>query len=421
MRANRSHNSAWHICGKLRAGRCDEKRPAAVAVVLFVVLCSVCPADTFTNRKTGQVLHGYALGATDRGTYAVRTKDKGIVTINPAEWDVIRDRLGRNNKVVVLSIDEKIMYEIQAAALERAIKKASDSGPLFILLEISTPGGRVDLAKRICGLITDTTNCQIIAFVKGGRYGGAISAGAAVAFACDKIYIQSNASIGAAAMAVTSPAGIKDLKDVFGEELGEKAVSVWRAYLASLAEQHDRPGLLAMAMVDKDIEAVEVSHAGRRLFVDPVNVKPDQKLVRTWSRKGSLLTLTANEALDCGIVDEVVTSRADLLDRLRAQQAQLVFDAAFENAGAELRRAKRQFERLSNSIDKTTKQALNPQSPAKTLRMLRQARDDYKALIRLAKRYPDLNVSVPALQSRLNSIEVMYEQAWARFRGRPGP
>ncbi len=52
---------------------------------------------------------------------------------------------------------------------------------MLILVEIDTPGGRVDLAQRMCAAITKNADCDVIAFVKGGQYGGAISAGAAVA------------------------------------------------------------------------------------------------------------------------------------------------------------------------------------------------------------------------------------------------
>ena len=236
--------------------------------LLTLVLSLACLADTFTNRKTEEVLHGYATSQTKGGETIVHTQEKGRLTLNLAQWQVTPDRLGRNNKVIILTLDDHIGLHIETQALEQAIIKAADQGPLFILIEISTPGGQMDLIQRICGVIANTNNCQVAAFVKGGKHRGALSGGAAVAIACDKIYMAGNAVIGAAALVAQSGTGLKDVKKIFGEELGEKLVSSWRAYLASMAEQHGRPGLLAMAMADKDIEVIEVSEARSRLFID---------------------------------------------------------------------------------------------------------------------------------------------------------
>jgi membrane-bound serine protease (ClpP class) len=109
-----------------------------------------------------------------------------------AQWQIVTDRLGRNNKVIVLTIEDEIGLEIETQALEREVAKLSNEGPLFILFEIDTPGGRGDLTQRICGAITQLKSCPTVAFVKGGKYGGALSAGAAVALACDKIYMADN-------------------------------------------------------------------------------------------------------------------------------------------------------------------------------------------------------------------------------------
>ena len=397
---------------KLEVGRMKKIQVKILAVFLATLAFSpTCFADTFTHRRTGEVLHGYATGRTEGGKTFVHTQQKGEVKLNLAEWNIIADRLGRNNRVIILTIDDAIKFEIETEALVQAITKAADQGPLFILLEVDTPGGRVDLTQRICAAIMEARGCQVVAFTKGDKNGGAISAGVAVVFACDKIYMSNNAVIGAAMMTTTLGTGRpKELKKAYGEDLGEKFSSAWRAKLASMAEQNHRPGLLARAMVDRDIEVIEVSEADRKFFIEPVNKRPRQRLVHTWSKKGSLLTLTAAEAAKCKIADKVVSSREELLRDLGAENAEIVINNDVQNARIELKRARGQLNRIRKSIDFKIKQSENPQPVRKVLKILRSAKSEYKTLIKLARKYPDLRLNIQALEEELNSIEADYEK-----------
>ena len=386
--------------------------PAVFAVLLAPG--SACFADTFRHEQTKALLHGYATSKTADGNTIVHTQEKGVVGLNLAEWRITTDRLGRNNKVVVLTVDDKIMLQIETDALVEAITKSADQGPLFILLEIDTPGGRVDFTRRICGAIAQMDTCPVFAFVRGVEYGGAISAGAAVALACDKIYMANGTVIGAAAPIVAGKAGPRDLKESYGEDVGEKLSSAWRTYLASLAQQNNRPGLLACAMVDRDIEVVEVSQADHRLFIDPVNMTPQQQLVHTWSKKGSLLTLTAGDAVKCEIADKVVSSREELLRYLEADKAEIVTDDSFQEASRKFRRAKLRFNQLSKSLDLNIKQLQQTDIRVRALKLLNDIRKDYKSLVTLAKHYPDLHINVQLLEAQLNTAEALYQQAKMR-------
>ena len=388
------------------------QRIIVIAAVTLPVFGCLCSADTFTNSRTGEVLHGYATGQAKDGNTPIHTREKGQTELKPADWNIVADRQGRNNKVVVLTLDDEIMLEIQTGAMEKAIAEASYDGPLFILLEIDTPGGRIDFAKRICSAIAKTKGCSIIAFVKGGKYGGALSAGAAVALACNKIYMAQNTTIGAATAIGLSRSGRpEDINKTYGETVGEKISSAWRAYLASLAEQGGRPGLLARAMVDKEIEVVEISDTDKRLFVEPMNKKPDQQIVHTWNKKGSLLTLTADEAAKCMIADKVANSREDVLRDLKAADAEIAMNDDFQKAGKEFERAYLKFNVLKKSIDLEVKQLEQEQTMARGLKLLRDIRGDFKSAIEMAKRYPDLNINVQMLEEELNSVEAIYQKA----------
>jgi membrane-bound ClpP family serine protease len=416
-----------------------KKLKTAVVLVpaLVVLFAGVCFSDTFTNRQTNEKLHGYITArlpgsgpalrrdenspksaqTEDRQT-SIYTQEKGLLKLNLNEWEIARDNLGRNNKVIVLPVDDVIMYEIETDAFERAIADSSDEGPLFIMVEIDTPGGRVDLAQRMCTAITKNADCNVIAFVKGGKYGGAISAGAAVALSCNKIYMTDNTIIGAATL-VTMTKAKEQLKDKKYEDVvNEKHSSAWRAYLASLAQQNDRPGLLARAMVDSSIEVIEVNQGTKRLFIEPMNKKPDQPVTRTWNKSGSLLTLTAKEAIECTIADGLVGSREQLLQQLQAGDANVVTDKKIANARKELQIAKRRMDEIVKSLDLKIKQSKYPQPAPKFLGILQGARSDFENLKTLAKKYPDLDMDVKDIEKVLNSIQADYENTSRETRSR---
>ena len=380
-----------------------------------VIFCALCPGDTFTHRQSGEILHGFKTSSVEGAKTSVQTTEKGLVELNLAEWSVVRDRNGRNNKVVVMQLTGPIMYEIETEALEKAIVRVADEGPLFILLEIDTPGGRVDLAHRICAAITGADNVETIAYIGGGETGGALSAGAAVSLAAAKIYMTEDSVIGAAMM-ITGDA--ESMKKAYGEEVGEKFDSAWRARLASLAEQNGRSGVLARAMVDKDIEVVEVVDGKRHFFIDPINKRPEQDLIKTWSKKGSLLTLTAGEAMGCGYAEAVVASREELLRSEAAAQAQVVIDNEIQRAGEELRRAQGQLKRIRKRVDFAIKKSEGLMYRAEALKMLRDARAEFKTLLNLARKYSDLNLDTRVLEDELNSIEVSYRNMKRQMRRR---
>jgi hypothetical protein len=399
--------------GKLEVSRMKKLQTKIVAGSLALLTFSLaCFGDTFTHHQRGEVLHGYIAGQAEDGKTIVSTQEKGRIRLELSQWQIVTDRLGRNNKVIVLTIDDEIEFEIETQALEREIVKLSNEGPLFILFEIDTPGGRVDLTRRICGAITQIRNCPIVTFVKGGKYGGALSAGAAVALACDKIYMADNTVIGAAAGITISKDGrLESFEKAFGEDVAEKLTSAWRAYFASLAEQNRRPGLVARAMVDRDIEVIEVSEADERFFIEPVNKRPQQSLVHTWSKKGSLLTLTAAEAVECMIADKVINSRRELLGDLGVAGAEIVINDEIQKAGTELKRARGQVNRIRKSIDLKIEQSKYRHPMPKVLQILRSARSEFQTLIKLAKKYPDLGLNIRALEDELNSIEAAYQDA----------
>lgn len=408
------------VFGKIRPGKKsgNSDRFFLITILLILFFASTTFADTFVHRRTNEKLHGYVTSQKTGNKTLVRTAEKGMVKLELAQWKVTADRTGRNEQVIIITLDKEIILDIETTALEEAFRKAADTGPVCILFEIDTPGGREDFGKRLCSAVTATKNCEVAAFVKGGEFGGALSVGAALALSCDQIYMANNTVIGAATLVTVSEKGVQDLKESHGEDIGEKISSAWQAYLASLAQQNNRPGLLAKAMVDKDIEVIEVADKDKRLFIDPVNKRQGQKLVHTWSKKGSLLTLTAEEAVKCGIADKVVGEREELLSDKGIDTAEIIIDEHLLKARKEFRIASKIQYKLRKSIDLQTKDLMQTQQLQKALKLFRGISKDFKSLIKLAKKYPDFGMSVQALEAELNTIESVYKNLKINARRR---
>lgn len=168
--------------------------------------------------------------------------------------------------------------------LLRVIKEANQADAGAIILEINTPGGRVDAALQIRDAIFEA-EIPIVAFINHE----AASAGALISLSCDSIYMSPGSSIGA-----VTPV------DMQGEKASEKMVSYLRSVMRSVAQRNNRPVDIVEAMVDEDIEIPDVIE------------------------KGKLLTLTADEAVKYKIADGVVEDLNAVLGKLNLKESKLV-------------------------------------------------------------------------------------------------
>lgn len=158
-----------------------------------------------------------------------------------------------------------------APFLARTIGEAKEAGASAVLLEINTFGGRVDAAVAMRDTLLNSP-VRTIAFVNQR----AISAGALIALACETLVMTEGGTIGAAAP-VVGGAGESKPAD-------EKSVSYVRKEFRATAEVRKRPPEFAEAMVDADVEIVQVI------------------------AKGKLLTLTTSEALRHKVADFMAPS-----------------------------------------------------------------------------------------------------------------
>ena len=168
-----------------------------------------------------------------------------------------------------------------APYIERAMREAEAAGARAVVLDIETPGGRVDAAQQIVKAIT-ATEIPVYALVDVHAW----SAGAMIALAADSIYMVPGSSLGAA-----TPVGGT------GEKAPEKIVSAMRGEFRALAERRGLDPRVAEAMVDEEIGIEGVVE------------------------KGKLLTLTAGEAVDLKVATAEVADLEAMLARLGLEGA----------------------------------------------------------------------------------------------------
>jgi len=381
-------------------------RYLSIFSITLLLVCTYSPGDTFTSRSGSTVYHGYATSQTDDlERSAVHTTEKGLIYLNLAEYKIELNLFGRSKKVAILSIPDSIESYIETEALIKALTEEADKGPPFVVIEIDTPGGNIEYCQKICAAISETRYCQTVAFINGGDDGGAYSAGAVVALACDKIFMSKGTVIGAA----TAIVGVKSLKEYYGENVGEKFDSAWRNYIATLAQQGGRSGLLGKAMADKDVEVIEVVDKGKRCFIESVNKKPGQKVVHTWSQKGQLLTLPAKNAVECLMADGIASSRHELVMALGVSSADVVINTKPAEARAEFSKAGKRFEKLITSIDLYYNEATTPMRRGRHVKSIKRLMLKFKQAIKLAELYPGLNINKGKLQEGYNDVKAHYE------------
>ena len=136
-----------------------------------------------------------------------------------------------------------------APFIERAIREAEDAGVSVVVLDIDTPGGRVDSAERIADAISDS-GVPVYAFVNRRAF----SAGALISLATRGIYMRPGSVIGAA-----TPV------DGSGTKASEKIVSAMRSEMRALAEAQGLDPAIAEAMVDESLAIPDVVDVGQLL------------------------------------------------------------------------------------------------------------------------------------------------------------
>jgi membrane-bound serine protease (ClpP class) len=177
-----------------------------------------------------------------------------------------------------------------APYVQRVIREAHAAGADAVVLEINTFGGRVDAAVQIRDALLDSP-VKTIAFVNKR----AISAGALITLASERVAMAGGSTIGAATPVQAGQPGAA------AQPVAEKTVSYVRKEFRATAERRGRPPLIAEAMVDADV------------------------VIRGVIEKGKLLTLTTDEAVKLKVADVRADTLQDALKQFGLEGAELQY------------------------------------------------------------------------------------------------
>ncbi|WP_088035770.1 NfeD family protein [Evansella clarkii] len=190
---------------------------------------------------------------------------------------------GEGEIVYFIPVEQAVERGLEAF-LNRSVDTALEEGADHLVFEVNTPGGFVDAAGDIAGLIRNSP-IPTTAFVVGE----AMSAGAYISLNADEIVMVPGSEMGSA-----------QVIDGSGTAADDKAQSAWLARMRSAAELNDRDPQFALAMADPRIDLPQYGAA-----------------------EGDLLTLTASEALETEYAEAIVSDRDELLEYLGMENAQI--------------------------------------------------------------------------------------------------
>lgn len=372
-----------------------------IVVALFLMMAAVCLADTFTHKTTGQTFDGYLTSRVVNDLVVARST-KGIKRIDPNEYNIERNLKGRNKQIIAIKLDDAIMYEAETDAFIEAIEWSVDRGPMFIVIEVDSPGGRIDLCDRMCTAIIDTNSCYIYSYVGGGKNAGAYSAAAAVALSCDKVYMTADAAIGAATPYMKSEHG----KVI---EVDPNFMEAFSNFFGAIAQENGKPGIAAAAMVDNSIEVVEIEADGKPKFVSGKDVTDKSEIVKTWSQSGKLMTIPAIEANYIGLCDYIVDDLDDMMVQLGAEQGRILYNRNPQKARLEVQQAEKRVDiTYSRVVSKYKKFATSEDMTYSNFYHTYHALiRDIREAIALTEKYPDLkqHQHLPGLREYLEYLE----------------
>jgi hypothetical protein len=192
----------------------------------------------------------------------------------------------------VLPVMGAIGTQVDARAFLAGLDEARKSGAQFIVIYIDSPGGSIgDMREMTDALARLAGNLHTVALVKR-----AYSAAAVLAMSTRNIFMQPGAEIGAAVPFRMTDNGPKDVEAKFR--------SIVEAHQCQVVRAAGHNDLLLRGMMEMDLELFVRQADGRVMVSDR---EPGARI----KSKGQILTLTAQQAADCGLA-RVATDLADV-------------------------------------------------------------------------------------------------------------
>jgi len=197
---------------------------------------------------------------------------------------------------MLIRIEGTIGANFTARHMKHHLARAAELKPDVVVLYLDTPGGYITDAEEIINMLIQNNDLRFVAYVRR-----ALSAGASITMTCPEIYVEDVAKIGAALcyqMVNGMPTAVE-----------EKFQSSWRATCRKAADNGGHPSVLAEAMIDADVRVTMRTENGKAIVERDGNGA-------LLSAEGRILTLTAREAVACGLAIDRVDDAADLQAKL---------------------------------------------------------------------------------------------------------
>jgi membrane-bound serine protease (ClpP class) len=228
------------------------------------------------------------------------------------------------SNVAIISIEGDIRDPSSQKMLARQITTARALGAELVIFELNTPGGDMRAMKAMCDLITkELKDVYTVAFVNDEAF----SAGAVISLACDEIVMVPEGIIGDAMPIMIGPNGLVEIPPA---ERG-KIESATRADMRVLCERNGYNVAIGEGMITLTDEVWLIrNNATRELKIinvdrdtpggeDPAPTRTVYADDAEWvylervDAANELVTFTATEAYDYGLIDRKVTGEADML------------------------------------------------------------------------------------------------------------
>ncbi|MDH4202183.1 MAG: hypothetical protein OEV87_04760 [Phycisphaerae bacterium] len=310
--------------------------------IFLCILVSTVTADTFKHKESGESFSGFVTQKTAGNQTLVYNDDESkMMPAVLSDYEIVYNVKGRRGGVSLLELTSPEIFLSDAVSkkVAAAIIETSNKGPIAIIVQIDSPGGRGDYMKTVTDAILQTKNCPVVSYISGGSSGGAYSVAAIVALSCEKVYINPMAGIGA----VGSISGGYLSKESYADYLqiySSDALLTYSSFVNGIANSKTYSGLLLRGFIDKRLSIIEVANIdGSREFTQKDNRQPTQTLIRTLAEGmatsqsasgiapenvvGKVLNLTAKDAVEFKLANGYAGSVAEILAEMQVANAKI--------------------------------------------------------------------------------------------------
>lgn len=154
----------------------------------------------------------------------------------------------KKTQIYFFKIEEDIAQPA-VMRVEKALEKAKEKQSDLVIMQLNTFGGELAAADKIRTMLLQS-EIPVWVYINNN----AASAGALISIACERIYMHSGSSIGAATVVNQN-----------GEVQPDKYQSYMRSLMRTTAETRGRRPDIAEAMVDPDVEVKDIVDSGKVL------------------------------------------------------------------------------------------------------------------------------------------------------------